>query len=143
MSFERPGLVDRLRRLEADGDRAELMRAFMTEVVGMAPADLAAYEADPVWPIRLRAAHTIVRELTAEAGDGDAGAIRRLGGAVRVPVLQLLGGESRDVFRAGTAALDATMPDGRVVVLPGQKHAAHHTDPDRFVAEVERFLGAP
>jgi pimeloyl-ACP methyl ester carboxylesterase len=143
MSFERPRLLDRLRELEAAGDRAELMRIFMTEVVGMTPGDLAAYEAHPVWPTRLRAAHTIVRELTAEAGDGDAAAIRRLGSAVRIPVLQLLGGESRDVFREGTAALDAALPDGRVVVLPGQKHAAHHTDPDRFVAEVERFLGEP
>ena len=141
-SFESPGLVDRLRELEASGDRAQLMRTFMSEVVGMTAADLAAYEAELVWPIRVRAANTIVRELTAEAGDGDAAAIRRLASAVRVPVLQLLGGESRDVFRAGTAALDAALPDGRVVVLPGQKHAAHHTNPDRFVAEVERFLDA-
>jgi hypothetical protein len=28
------------------------------------------------------------------------------------------------------------------VVLPGQKHAAHHGDPDRFTLEVERFLAA-
>ena len=140
MSFDRPGLVERLAELEAAGDRVELMRAFMTEVVGMTVDELAAYEANPVWPIRLAAAHTLVRELTAEAGDGDGAAIRRLGGAVRVPVLQLLGGESRAVFAAGTEALDRALPDGRIVVLPGQKHAAHHGDPDRFVAEVERFL---
>lgn len=143
MAFEEPGLVERLRRLEAAGDRAQLMRAFMSQVVGMTPDELAAYEANPVWAIRLRAAHTIVRELTGEAGDGDPAAIRRLGDAVHVPVLQLLGGESREVFTAGTAALDAALPDGRIVVLPGQKHAAHHTDPQRFVAEVERFLDAP
>jgi pimeloyl-ACP methyl ester carboxylesterase/ribosomal protein S18 acetylase RimI-like enzyme len=140
MSFERPGLVARLRELEVAGDRVELMRLFMTEVVGMTADEFAAFQANPVWPIRLAAAHTLVRELTAEAGDGDEAAIRRLGSAVRVPVLQLLGGQSREVFVAGTTALDAALPDGRVVVLPGQKHAAHHGDPDRFVAEVERFL---
>jgi pimeloyl-ACP methyl ester carboxylesterase len=140
MSFDRPGLVEGLRRLEAAGDRVELMRAFMTEVVGMTAEEFAAFQANPVWPIRLAAAHTLVRELTAEAGDGDDAAIRRLASGVRVPVLQLLGGESREVFAAGTAALDRALPDGRIVVLPGQKHAAHHGDPDRFVAEVERFL---
>lgn len=140
-SFERPELVARLKALEAAGDRAALLRTFMTEVVGMTAAELAAFETNPVWPIRVAAAHTIVRELTAEFGDGDPAATERLARAVQIPVLQLLGGESREVFAAGTAALDAVLPDGRVVVLPGQKHAGHHGDPDRFVAEVERFLG--
>jgi pimeloyl-ACP methyl ester carboxylesterase/ribosomal protein S18 acetylase RimI-like enzyme len=140
MSFERPGLVARLRELEAAGDSAGLLRSFMTEVVGMTADEFAAFQANPVWPVRLAAAHTLVRELTAEAGDGDEEATRRLARAVRVPVLQLLGGESRDIFAAGTTALDNELPDGRVVVLPGQKHAAHHGDPDRFVAEVEGFL---
>ena len=141
-TFERPGLTRHLRALEVAGDRAGLLRTFMTEVVGMTAEELAAFEANPVWPIRVAAAHTLVRELSAEAGEGDAASISYLASGVRVPVLQLLGGESRDVFAAGTAALDALLPDGRVVVLPGQKHAAHHGDPDRFVAEVERFLGA-
>jgi pimeloyl-ACP methyl ester carboxylesterase len=139
-AFERPELVDRLRTLEGAGDRAGLLRTFMTEVVGMPAGELAAFEANPVWPIRVAAAHTIVRELTAESGDGDEAAVRRLASAIGIPVLQLLGGESRDVFAAGTAALDRALPDGRIVVLPGQKHAAHHGDPDHFVAEVERFL---
>ena len=141
-SFERPELIDRLKALEAAGDRAGLLRTFMTEVVGMSIEELAAFEANPVWPIRVAAAHTIVRELTAEFGDGDPAATARLAGTVRIPVLQLLGGESRGVFAAGTAALDAVLPDGRVVVLPGQRHAAHHGDPDRFVAEVDSFLAA-
>jgi pimeloyl-ACP methyl ester carboxylesterase len=141
-SFERPGLTAQLQALEVAGDRVGLMRVFMTEVVGMTPSEFAAFQVNPVWPIRLAAVHTIVRELTAEAGDGDAAAVQRLARAVRIPVLQLLGEESRDVFAAGTAALNAMLPDGRVAVLPGQKHAAHHGDPARFVAEVERFLGS-
>jgi pimeloyl-ACP methyl ester carboxylesterase len=141
MSFERPELVARLRALEAAGDRTGLLRTFMTEVVGLTADELAAFEANPVWPIRVAAAHTILRELTAEAGDGDPAATKALAQAVRIPVLQLLGGESREVFATGTAALDAMLPEGRVVVLPGQKHAAHHGDPARFVAEVNAFLG--
>ena len=55
-SFEPPGLTARLRELEAAGDRVELMRAFMTEVVGMTPDEFAAFQANPVWAIRLAAA---------------------------------------------------------------------------------------
>ena len=56
------------------------------------------------------------------------------------PVTENEFGESRPIFRLGTEALDEALPDGRIVVPPGQRHAAHHTAPDRFVAEVERFL---
>ena len=62
----------------------------------MAAPDLAAYRADPVWPVRAAAAGTILRELEAEADP--AASLDRLG-AVRQPVLQVLGGASLPVFR--------------------------------------------
>ena len=65
----------------------------------MSAADLAAYRADPVWPVRAAAAGTILRELEAEADP--AASLDRLG-AVRQPVLQLLGCESLPVFRDAT-----------------------------------------
>jgi pimeloyl-ACP methyl ester carboxylesterase len=34
----------------------------------------------------------------------------------------------------------AALPDARVVVLPGQQHAAMYTAPEIFVREVVRFL---
>ena len=61
-------------------------------------------------------------------------------GRVRQPVLQLLGGESLPVFREATMAFDARLADGRVVVIPGARHAAHHTHPDAVVAAVLDFL---
>ena len=56
------------RRSRADlarGDNDALLARFMTEAVGMPPADLAAFRADPIWPLRSAAAPTIVRELDA------------------------------------------------------------------------------
>ena len=40
--------------------------------------------------------------------------------------------------RDGDAALDERLADGRVVVIPGARHAAHHTHPDAFVEAVAR-----
>jgi pimeloyl-ACP methyl ester carboxylesterase len=136
-SYHPPGIEARLReRLEA-GDRDGALAAFLGEVVGMSEADLAAYRADPVWPLRAAAAGTILRELEAEA---DPAASLDALGQVRQPVLQLLGGESLPVFREATVALDARLADGRVVVIDGARHAAHHTHPGAVVAAIRDFL---
>ncbi len=73
------------------------LATFLTRVVGMPPAELAAYRDDPVWPVRVATAATIVRELEAERSP--AAGLDALG-AVRQPVLQILGGESLPVFPA-------------------------------------------
>ncbi|MFL5681464.1 MAG: alpha/beta fold hydrolase [Chloroflexota bacterium] len=135
--YQPDGLPDRLRALLADRGPEALLETFLAEVVGMSRADLDAYRANPVWPARVAAAHTIVRELEAEVSA--AAGLDALG-AVRQPVLQILGGDSLPAFREATDALDARLASGRVVVIDGARHAAHHTHADRFVAEVESFL---
>jgi pimeloyl-ACP methyl ester carboxylesterase len=132
-------LADELTALDRAGRHEDVLEAFMRRVVGMDDEALAAYRTDPVWPLRVAAAHTIPRELRAEAASGAAG-LEALG-AVRQPVLQLLGGDSRATFAAATAALDERLADGRIVVIPGARHAAHHTHPAAFVEAVTSFLG--
>jgi pimeloyl-ACP methyl ester carboxylesterase len=109
----------------------------MAQVVGMSDADLAGYRADPVWPRRVAAAPTIARELRVEAGE--AAGLDRLAG-VRQPVLQVLGSASRAPFASATHALDVRLADGRVVVIEGARHAAHHTHPDALADAVRTFL---
>lgn len=132
------GLASELADLERMGRHEALLEAFLTRVVGMDAAALAAYRADPVWPLRVAAAHTIPRELQAEGWSPAAG-LDALG-RVRQPVLQIVGGDSLPVFAEATAALDARLVDGRVVVIAGARHAAHHTHPDEMVAALRGFL---
>lgn len=134
----RGDLPDRLRADLEAGDREALLSRFMTEVVGMPPDELERFRADPVWPLRVAAAPTIVRELAAADDDPAIGldALAR----VRVPVLQLVGSESRARFRDGAAALDARLPDGRLVVIEGARHAAHQSHPAAFVAAIEALV---
>ncbi len=138
LRYQVPGLVDRLAGLEAAGRPDELLATFLREVVGMTPDELARYRADPIWPRRVAAAPTIVRELRAET-DPDAGL--DVLGTVRQPVLQLLGGDSLPVFGEATRALDERLADGRIVTIQGAKHAAHHTHVDAVVEAVTTFLG--
>lgn len=136
-SYHPPGIEDRLRERLAADDRDGALGTFLTEVVGMSATDLAAYRANPVWPTRAAAAGTILRELEAE--EDPAASLDALGN-VRQPVLQLLGSASIDVFAQATRALDARLIDGRVTVVEGARHAAHHTHPDAVVDSVRTFL---
>jgi pimeloyl-ACP methyl ester carboxylesterase len=136
-SYHPVGIEDRLRARLAAGDDDGALAVFLREVVGMPEAELAAYRENPVWPARAAAADTILRELESEAAA--AASLERLG-AVRQPVLQILGAASLPVFREATDALDARLADGRIVIIEGARHAAHHTHPDAFVSAVEAFL---
>jgi pimeloyl-ACP methyl ester carboxylesterase len=130
-------LVERLRGLLDLGDLDGLLATFMTEVVGMPPDDLAAFRADPIWPRRAAAGRTIVREL--EATSAPAIGLDALA-AVTVPVLQLVGSASPSRFRDGAAALDARLARGRLEVIEGARHAAHHSHPAELTARIEAFL---
>ena len=136
-SYHPAGIEAGLReRLDA-GDRDGALALFMAEVVGLSPEALAAYRANPVWPVRAAAAGTILRELDAELEP--AASLEALG-AVRRPVLQILGTASLPVFHEATEALDERLVDGRIARIDGARHAAHHTHPEAFVAAVLGFL---
>lgn len=136
--YQPDDLAARLASLRESGANELLLQTFLHEVVGMSATDVDAYRANAVWPDRVAAAPTIVRELVAESSP-EAGV--EVLGRVDIPVLQVLGSASLPPFHAATTALDERLPRGRVAVIEGARHAAHHTHPDEFVAEVVAFLG--
>ena len=131
------GVERRIAALIEAGDRDAALETFMGEIVRMPPAELAAFRADPIWPVRAAAVHTTLRELEGEASP--AASLEALA-AVGLPVLQLLGGESAPIFRESILALDARLRDGRVVTIEGARHAAHHTHVAAFVGAIRAFL---
>jgi pimeloyl-ACP methyl ester carboxylesterase len=140
VSYRPPGLVEAVRDALRRGDDERAMTTFLAGIVGMSAAELAAYRANPVWPARVEAAHTILREIEAEASEGASiAALRR----VAVPVLLVLGSSSRSPFRIGTDALAAELADVEIVVIEGAAHAAHHTHATEFAAVVGAFLDRP
>jgi len=136
---DRDPLLRRLEELLAAGDDAGVLTEFMTRVVGMSAEDLDRFRTDPVWPLRVAAAPTIVRELA--AADGDAAIGLETLARVTDPVLQLVGSASPAWFRDAADTLDARLADGRIVVIDGARHAPHSTHPHELVAAVEAFLG--
>jgi pimeloyl-ACP methyl ester carboxylesterase len=136
-SYRPDGLLEAVREGLARGDGDAALSSFLAGIVGMSDTELAAYRAQPVWPARVAAAPTILRELEGETSQ--AASIEALA-AVSVPVLLILGGASRSPFAVGTGALAGRLAHAEVVTIEGAAHAAHHTHVAEFVAFVEVFL---
>jgi len=131
-----PELLDRMRALLAAGDRDGLLATFMREAVGLDEATIDSLRPTPLWAARIRAAHTITREIDAVMGYRfDPGGFAGL----RIPVRLLLGGDSPPGLRAATEAMHAAVPHSDLVVLPGQGHIAMDTAPQLFAAAVLAF----
>ena len=137
VSYRSQDLVDGVRAALERGDRDAALSTFLQGIVGLSDAAMEAYRREPVWPARVAAAPTILREIEAEAGP--AASIETLGRST-VPVLLVLGSISRSPFRIGTDALAERLAYAQVEVIKGAAHAAHHTHADNFVRLVERFL---
>ena len=91
----------------------------------------------PMWKVRVSLAPTIPREMAVDrAYTFNAQKFADL----TMPVLLLLGGDSPPLFSRGIEAVDAALPNSRVVALPGQQHVAMDTNPELFVREVVDFL---
>ena len=134
--FCTPEQLQRLDNLLATGDRDGVVRAFMAEVMGMAPQQIEALRAAPAWANRVAAAHTIPREHRAE--ERYRLPVERAA-RLSVPVLLLQGSDSLPVFAAVIARLQGVLPSARTTVLPGQQHMAMETAPDLVVDAVLDF----
>ena len=134
-----PGVAQRLEALLEAGERDEMLAVFFAEVAGVPADQVELMRSLPAWQARLAAADTVPREERANneyVFDPD-----RLAD-VQAPTLFLLGGDSPEPFRLAAEAVQAALADCRVVVMPGQRHAAMDTGTELFVAEVLGFLDA-
>ena len=112
---------------------------FMREVAGLPPEQIELMRSLPAWEARIAAADTIPREERANRDYAwDPERFRDL----TVPTMYLLGGDSPELFSLAGEAVEAALPDCRLVVMPGQRHAAIDAATELFVSEVLSFLRA-
>lgn len=126
--------IERLEALLADGKPEAVVETMLRAVVELSDAEVAAYRADPSWPDRVAAAHTLPRELRASREavfDPDRAA------TITVPTLLLAGSEGPDW---NAEAVAAALPDARVEILDGQGHTADVVAPERVAEVVLAFL---
>jgi pimeloyl-ACP methyl ester carboxylesterase len=137
-AYALPAGVDRrLRALLAEGDREAVVETVLREVVRMPEVEIAALRAQPSWPARVAAAHTIVRELRAVPElPFDPGQAAR----ITVPTLLLAGSDSGDPSVAEIEDVAAALPDARIEVMEGQQHVADALAPELVAGHLVAFL---
>lgn len=134
-----PSLLARLEDLLAAGDREGVVETFLREGARVPPHELELLKRASAWKSRVAAAHTIPRELA--ASESYCFEPTRFG-ALDVPTLLLLGGESPSFFRTALETAHGALANSRLTVLAGQRHTAMDTAPELFVREVTAFLNA-
>jgi pimeloyl-ACP methyl ester carboxylesterase len=135
-----PGPQQRFEALLEAGDHEELLVAMYRDLVGMPPEEIELIRSQrDAWARRVANVPTMPRELAEEqAYVFEPGRFAH----VRAPTLLLVGGDSPPREMENARGVAAALADARVVVLPGQQHAAMYTAPTEFVGEVVRFLEA-
>ena len=135
-----PGFIERLDALLEAGDQDGVISTMFRELVGMPQEEVEYLRSLPAWQERVKAAHTVPRELGA---DEHYHFVSERFKGLSTPTLVLEGSDSPAFLKAADKAVDETLPNCRIVVMPGQGHAAMDTGTDLFTTEVVRFLKGP
>jgi pimeloyl-ACP methyl ester carboxylesterase len=130
-------LLDQLDALLAADDREGLLRLAYRVLVGLSDEEIENLRAQPAWPNRLAAAHTVPRELRIPPermfDEGQAA-------SVTVPALVLVGAATPPPFQASARSVVDALPNARIAVLDGQGHAAEMFAPEIVAQQVIPFL---
>ena len=130
-------LDEQMAALLAAGDRGGAVEALFRGLLAMGDDDVAAFKAAPSWAARVAAAHTIGREIRAEAR---ARLDPELAARITIPVALITGEDSADPVTSGIDAVAAVLPDARIVSLAGQGHVADVLAPEMFARRLIAWL---
>ena len=109
----------------------------MREVAEVSDTEIRAIRAQPSWPMRVGAVHTIAREIRAFYADSFD---PEQAGRINMPVLVVAGSESPDGVRDDPDTVVAALPDARLVVIEGQQRLADVVVPEIFAQHLVAFL---
>jgi pimeloyl-ACP methyl ester carboxylesterase len=133
-----PSIIDRMQAMLETGDMEGVLVTMYRDLVEMPPEELELLRSQrDAWAVRLRNAPTLPREL--RALERYTLAPERFE-SMETPTLLLVGGDSPPRELENARGVAEALPEARVVILPGQQHAAMYTAPELFVREVVAFL---
>ncbi|HSM56058.1 MAG TPA: alpha/beta hydrolase [Candidatus Sulfomarinibacteraceae bacterium] len=130
-------IFERIRPLMEQEQFNEAVVLFYREEAGVPEEQLSVLRSTPLWRHMVALAPTAHREWEALL---EAGLTVERFREVSEPTLLLTGTVTQDHTSFATRALEATLPDARVVLLEDQAHAAHRMAPELVAKEVADFM---
>jgi pimeloyl-ACP methyl ester carboxylesterase len=130
------GCIDSIEAALERGDRDAAIVEVLSTILQMTSAEIDQYRQNPLWPERLRAAHTIPRECRVEQGRS----FDSTSWAVGCPALVMTGSATTgDLGAIALAAVDA-IAGAQLLVLEGHDHMAHRAAPQVVAEQLRAFL---
>jgi pimeloyl-ACP methyl ester carboxylesterase len=129
--------MDRMNSHLHAGEREKALLIFLQEIALIPENEIDMLRSLPGWSSRVAAAHTIIRE---EANVDSYILKPERFSHMKTPTLLLLGGDSPPFYKAAIDALNKSILNSRIAMMPGQRHAAMETAPELFLSEVIGFL---
>jgi pimeloyl-ACP methyl ester carboxylesterase len=130
------GFLERMEALIAADEREAALETAYRELVGVSEAELDGIRAQPAWPARVAAVHTIPRE---EKAFSSAAFEAAAAAGITVPTLLLIGSES-PIWGPQAETVAAALPDARITILEGQGHIADLLAPELVAAALLPFF---
>lgn len=130
------GCIESIEDALEQGDRDGAIVAVLSTILEMTPDEIDKYRQSPVWPHRLRAAHTVPRECRVEQEQGFASTRWQVG----CPTLVLAGSETTDELAAIARDAAAAIDGSQLRVLDGHDHMAPRSAPEVVAAQLIDFL---
>lgn len=129
--------LSQLEKLLEEGEREELLTTFYREFAGMSQGELKKLKDSQLWPMRLKLANTIPRELRNEESlTFDPEQFKDF----YTPTLLLLGDESPKWAHNATHRVKEILPNSSIHILMEQSHVAIITAPKMVESEITQFL---
>lgn len=133
-----PGALARIESATASDDLDTALQVVFREIIGMPDSEIQFMRGSPVWQVRVAAAGTVARECRA-----DEAFLRQYGtrlAALQMPVLVVSGATNTAPKRQIATDLAQLLPHARLVDMPAEGHAAHHTAPAELAKITLRFF---
>jgi pimeloyl-ACP methyl ester carboxylesterase len=131
------GLLERLDSLLAVGDREGVLVTAYRAIVGLSDQEIEHLRAQPAWPNRVAAAHTVPRELRGPSENSFSWEQVK---DITAPALVLVGSETPRPYRESAEAVVAALPNAKRGILQGQGHGAEMFAPELVAEPVIAFL---
>lgn len=139
IAFDPKGLVfcDTMESLLKSNQPQTVLELFMKQIVRMSDEEIEFAKNQPEWKERLVAAPTIPREIRALIHyNYSAESFSN----IQIPTTLFVGGNSPEILKNMVYKVRATIPNSKVVELPGQGHIAMLTAPDMLAEEILKTL---
>jgi pimeloyl-ACP methyl ester carboxylesterase len=120
------GCIESIEAAIERGDRDAAIVAVLSTILEMTPAEIDGYRQSPVWPDRLRAAHTVPRECRIE----EARSFESTSWPVQCPTVVMTGSATTHDLAAIARNAVAAIDGAQLRVLEGHDHMAPRSAPD-------------